>query len=193
MDEKSKGDVGLSAALIARGGMEETMRAPRINYHVECHDKDGNLKWEERFSNVVTTEGKNDLLDKYFKGSSYTAAWYVGLIDNASFTAVAAGDTAAAITTGASGANQWGELTEYNEANRQTLTLGTPSGGSVDNSASKAQFTINATITARGAFVASASGKLATSGKLYSAGEFGASRSLVNNDVLSVTATLSQT
>src|SRR4051812_26948682 len=30
-------------------------------------------QWREVFHNLVTTEGKNDILDKYFKGSSYTA------------------------------------------------------------------------------------------------------------------------
>ena len=49
------------------------------HYRVECHDKDGNMKWVEEFDNLVVTAGLNDSLDKHFKGSTYTAAWYVGI------------------------------------------------------------------------------------------------------------------
>ena len=61
-------------------------------YHVECRDGDGNLKWEEDIGNTVTTEGLADLLTKYFKGSSYNAAWYMGLKGTGS---IVAGDTLA--------------------------------------------------------------------------------------------------
>src|SRR6266576_2241715 len=34
------------------------------------------VAWEVAIENLVTTEGKNDLLTNYLKGSSYTAAFY---------------------------------------------------------------------------------------------------------------------
>ena len=34
--------------------------------------------------NTVTTVGENDLLDKYFGGSAYTAEWLMGLINSVS-------------------------------------------------------------------------------------------------------------
>ncbi len=140
-------------------------------------------------ANVVTTEGKNDTLTQYFKGSAYTATWFVGLVNNAGFTAFAATDTAAQIN----GTNQWTEWTTYSESVRQTLTLGTPSAGSVDNSASKAVFTQSGSGTLNGAFIVSSSTKAGTAGKLYGAGSFSATRAVVSTDVVSVTATLSQT
>lgn len=152
-------------------------------YLFEAFDKDGNLKWVEEVPNTVVNEGLNDLLDKYLKGSSYTAAWYVGLINNSGFSAIAAGDTAASHAG-------WTELTGYSESVRQTLTLGSVASQSVDNSASKASFSINATVTINGAFVISNSTKSGTSGVLYGAASFSSPRSLVSGDTLNVTVTL---
>jgi hypothetical protein len=137
---------------------------------------------------VVTTEGKNDNLTQYFKGSSYTAAFFVGLVNNASFTAFAAGDTAAQIN----GTNQWIEWTAYSESVRQTLTLGTASGASIDNSASKATFTINGSGTLNGAFIATSSTKAGTSGKLWGEGSFSATQAVVSGNVITVTATMTE-
>jgi hypothetical protein len=149
--------------------------------------------WEEAIANLVTTEGKNDLLTNYLKGSSYTAAFYVGLVDNASFGAYAAGDTAAKIC--ASGAvnspttNNWAEGTPYSNANRVTWTGGTASAGSIDNSGAVAAFNINATLTVRGGFLDTNNVKNGTSGKIYGEADFGASRSVLSGDTLNVTVT----
>lgn len=155
----------------------------RSTYLFECYDKDGNLKWTEEVPNIVVNVGLNDVLDKYFKGSTYTAAFYVGLVDNASFSAFAAGDIMSSHTG-------WIELTAYNEATRETLTLGTVSSQSVDNSASKASFTMNATNVVKGAFVTTDSTKGGTLGTLYGAAAFSATRSVESGDVLNVTVTL---
>jgi len=152
-------------------------------YRFECYGADGTLKWVEEVPNLVTTAGKNDLLTKYFKGSSYTATWYVGLVDNASFSAYAAGDTMSSHAG-------WVEGTPYSNSTRVAWSGGTASGGSIDNSASAASFTINATLTVRGAFLCSDSTKGGTSGTLYGEADFGASRSVISGDTLNVTVTL---
>lgn len=143
---------------------------------------------------IITTEGKNDTLNKYFKGSAYTATWFVGLVDNTGFTAFAATDTAAKITTTANPptTNGWQESTIYSEANRQALTLGTPSAGSVDNSASKAIFSINGSGTLKGSFVVSNSTKGGTSGVLYGEGAFSATHVVASGYSVQVTVTLTQ-
>jgi len=33
----------------------------------------------EHVHNLVMTAGKTDMITQYFKGSAYTAAWYLGL------------------------------------------------------------------------------------------------------------------
>jgi len=152
------------------------------HYDVECYDKDGNLKWVDGFDNLVVNTGLDDILNKYFKGSSYTAAHYVGL---------KGAGTIAAADTMASHAG-WAESTAYSEGARQTLTLGSVSGQSVSNSASKAVFSINGTATIAGAFLATDSTKGGTSGTLYGAGDFSGSRSVESGDTLNVTATLTQ-
>jgi hypothetical protein len=61
----------------------------------------------------------------------------------------------------------------------------------VDNSASKAQFSINATATIGGAFIVTNSTKGGTTGILYGGGAFTeGNRSVVNGDTLNVTVTL---
>lgn len=158
--------------------------APRAIFFVQCFDQYGCLRWEDEARNTVMTAGKNDLLDKYLKGSAYTAAWFVGLIDVTSYSAIAAADTAASHAG-------WVEATAYTEGTRPALTLGTVSGGSVDNSASKATFSINATKTIKGAFCISNNTKGGTTGILYNAALFsGGDRAVGNGDTLAVQATL---
>src|SRR5438270_1917354 len=154
-------------------------------YRFECFGPDGQLKWVEEVPNTVMTAGINDLLTNYFKGSAYTAAFFVGLVDNASFSAYATADTMASHAG-------WLESAAYSNANRPTLTLGTAAAGSIDNSAAKAVFNINATATVLGAFVVTNSTKSGTTGTLYGAASFtGGSRSVLSGDTLNVTVTLS--
>src|ERR1051326_6990732 len=89
----------------------------------QCFDKDGNLKWEDTIENVVCTEGKNVALDAFLAGSSYTVVGpYMGLISSTSYTAVAAGDTAAQIN-GTNGGKEAGN------ANTPTYTSPRKNGG----------------------------------------------------------------
>ena len=48
----------------------------------EAYDKDGNLKWRDEAKNLTTNVGRQDMNAKYFLGSSYTAAWFIGLVNN---------------------------------------------------------------------------------------------------------------
>ena len=154
-------------------------------YEIECVGPDGCVKWRDGFINLVVTAGLNDLLDKYLKGSSYTASHFVGLTGTAP--TFAAGDTM-------SSHGGWTESTAYSDSTRRTLTLGTVSSGSVDNSASKAVFSINGTATIGGAFVTTNSTKGGTTGTLYGGGAFsGGDKSVTSGDTLNVTVTLSAT
>ncbi len=155
---------------------------------IRCFEYEGGpLLWEEINDNITVNEGLNDILSQYFKGSSYTASFFVGLVDNASFSAFAAGDTAAQI----GGSNGWLESTAYTQSVRQTLTLGSVSAQSVDNSGSVASFTMNASGTLKGAFLDTNSTKAGTSGKLIAEVAFGGgNQPFVNGNVIQVTYTL---
>lgn len=152
-------------------------------YQVECFDKDGKLKWEDGFENLVVTAGRNKYLDATLKTGLTTPAWYVGLKD-----AVAS----VAADTMASHAG-WATLVPYSNATNPAFVLGTIASGSVDNSASKAVFNINGTATIGGAFITDSATKGGTSGTLLGAGEFSVARSVISGDTLNVTVTCSIT
>jgi hypothetical protein len=153
------------------------------NYVVECFDQDGNIKWQENIENIVVTVGKNDLLDKYFAGSAYTAAWYMGLVDGASTPTYAITDTMSSHAG-------WTESTGYSNSTRPTVAWNAASSGSKVSTATS--FSINATVTIIGAFMVTNSTKGGTTGTLYSAGSFSAgSRSVLSGDTLNVTYTSS--
>ena len=152
------------------------------HYDIECRDKFGNLKWIDEIDNLVVTAGLNDSLDKHLKGSTYTAAWYVGLTDGTP--TVAAGDTMASHAG-------WTEVVAYDEAVRQALTLGSVAAGSVDNSASKAVFTCSTDATTiGGAFITSVNTRGGTTGILYGGGAFSAGDKVIGDgDSLTITVT----
>lgn len=177
MKNKSKGKSKFDANVKTGGNVSFKTRAPFLIYDVVCRGPDGQIKWREVTRNLITTEGLNDVTSKYFKGSAYTAAHYVGLKGTGS---VSAGDTLASHAG-------WTEITAYT-GNRKALTLGTVSGGTVDNSASKASFAINGTANVYGAFLATVSS--GTSGVLYSASDFSVNKSVTSGDTIEVTCTV---
>lgn len=155
---------------------EENHSAPAFVYDVVCHDANGGEKWREHAHNLVMTGGKTDIINQYFKGSSYTAAWYLGLI----------GTGTPALTDTLAFHSGWSEITPYS-GNRPAITFGATSGGS--NTANAVSVSINATATVSGSFIASvASG---TGGTLYSATGFSVARGVASGDTLSVTPTVS--
>jgi hypothetical protein len=154
-----------------------------VHYHVVARDPQGNIKWEDEFDNLVVNAGLDDSLDKHLKGSSYTAAWYVGLADGTP--TFAAGDTESSHAG-------WTEVVAYDEGVRQTLNLGSVSSQSVDNSSSKSVFTISTNdTTIGGAFISTTSTKGGSVDTLYGGGAFtAADKTLDNDDTLTITVTL---
>ena len=173
----------VGAVLTAARGLAESAQAPRACYQVECLYADGHVRWRDLFMNTVVTSGKNDLLTQYFKGSAYTASWFVGLVDAAGFAAIASGDTMASHAG-------WAESTAYSNASRPTLSLGSAGAGSIDNAASTASFAINGVATLKGAFIATGATKGGSAGVLYSAGTFPSNRAVGPGDTLNVAVTL---
>jgi hypothetical protein len=187
-NEKVKSQDTTASSLIAGSSAAESASAKGV-YKIQCHDKDGNLKWEDEAPNLVVNVGLQDMNAKYFTGSSYTAAWYIGLYGAGASNTPAAGDTMSSHAG-------WTEVVAYSQATRPACTFGTPSTANpsvATNSASPATFSINGTTTVGGAFLTSNNTKSGTTGTLYSAADFSSpgDRAVVSGDTLSVTYTLS--
>jgi hypothetical protein len=182
--------VDVSGAEIARAGdMQEQIKV-KGHYDVICVGSDGATKWVDAIENLVVTVGKNDLLTQYFKGTSWTAAWYMGLVEQiGSFVPqYSTGDTLASHGNGTS--TGWAESTAYSGTNRITVGWGTASAGSL--SSTSTTFSINGTATIAGALMCQTQTRATTTGVLYSAGSFtGGNRSVVSGDSLLVTFTAS--
>ncbi len=187
-NDKVKSKDVASSSLVAGGSAADSASAKGV-YKIQCHDAQGNLKWEDAAPNLVVNVGLQDMNAKYFTGSAYTAAWYIGLYGAGASNTPAAGDTMSSHAG-------WTEVTAYSQSTRPACTFGTPSTANpsvATNSASPASFSINATTTVGGAFLTSNSTKSGTTGTLYSAADFSSpgDRSVVSGDTLSVTYTLS--
>ena len=186
--EKAKVSDVVSSGFMANTGSGECAKATG-KYIVECHDKDGNLKWVEETQNLVVNVGLQYMAGSALTSTAQITTWYLGLYGSGSTNSPAAGDTMSSHIG-------WTEVTDYSEANRPTATLAAATNANpsvVTNTASKAVFTINGTTTVGGAFLTSNNTKGGSTGTLFSAADFSApgDRSVVSGDILNVTYTFS--
>lgn len=85
--------------------------SPRGRFQVE-HWRDGRLIGVYEFPNGITNEGKDQILNTQFDAATQITTWYLGLIDNANFTALAAADTYDEINQAGNG---WDEFADYTD------------------------------------------------------------------------------
>ena len=185
---KAKSFDNVGADVAKGGGTNARLKGGGI-FTVRCRDKEGNLKWEQKSHNLVVNVGLADMNTKYFKGSGYTAAWYIGIYGPAASNNPSSTDTMASHAG-------WTEVTAYSNATRPAAVFGaatTADPSVIANSASPGQFLINASANVGGAFLTTGDGKGGSSGTLFSASDFAApgDRTVQNGDVLSVTYTFS--
>jgi hypothetical protein len=177
-----------SAGLVARPSLEDSVSAPRATFDIECLDGEGQVKWVERIENMVFTAGKLDLLNVYFGATSKPAAWYLLL------KSTAAGEAAADTLATHAG---WTEITNlYAAANRPTITFTAATtvstvNGQIQGTATTGTLSGGGTVTGCG--VTQTQAKATTTGVLYNAGDFSASRTVASGDTLNVTVTLTIT
>lgn len=153
-------------------------------FDVWCYGPDGQLKWHDIAPNLVTNEGLDHILNILLKGTTQSDPWYIGL--TSSTPSVAADDTLTGTHSG------WTEVTAYSEGSRQEFVDGALSTQSVDNSGSKASFSINSnSTTVGGAFLADDS-TTGSNGTLLCAAAFSdGDKSADSGDTLEVQYTFS--
>ncbi len=153
-------------------------------FHVECIKADGTTRWVDDTHNAVTNVALDSILNVYLRNTTAIATWYLGLVDNASFSAFAGADTMASHSG-------WIENQDYTQSTRNAWSPGASSSQTVTNS-STVDFSMNATKTIRGIFLNSANDKGGTTGTLFSTAAFsGGNQAVANGDTLKVTYTVS--
>ena len=171
----------------------------RGEFHVECwrpfkpegnlsHDGNGQLVWEEKVHNIITTEGVQHILNTVLAGSSQIGSWHCALVESNTTPAAAMTYQVPTFT----------ETTSYDEATRPVYNeAAATTGGTVTNSANKGVFTISATKTMFGAALlgggTAPAVKAGTSsgGVLLCMAQFSGSRDVVDNDVVNLTYSFS--
>jgi len=173
-----------AAARLFRGNQQPANKLPLGGkFHVEHFNKAGEKIGDYDFPNGITDEGLNHILDTQFGGTTAVSPWYVGLINDSGFSALAAAD----VMNSHAG---WAETDAYTEGNRVEWTEGTAAARSITNAATM-DFSINATVTINGIFVTSDNTKLGTTGVLWATASFSSAVSATNGDTLKVTYTVS--
>jgi hypothetical protein len=188
MESKARSTDKVSGAIERFSGFREGA-AGGGTFIFEARDKDGNVKWTAEAKNLTTNQGRQDMNAKYFLGSSYTAAWFIGLVNNTPTPSYAVADTMASHAG-------WVETTDYSGTDRATATFGTattadPSviSNSVASGGTVATFGITGTVTIDGAFLTATQDNSTNTGVLFSVAAFESpgDRSVVNGDTLNVT------
>lgn len=194
---KETGGYGDSAiATLNTGASANEILGIHGHYHVECRDKDGNLKWEESFPNLVNEVGKELMFDTLLStsGTYTTVGPFLGLISGASPTFGTGTDT----QTSHAG---WTEFTNYTVGGSPVrgtavFSAATSTGSTPTNVTTCTAAAITYTITGAGGtiggcFLVTGSGASSTQsntgGVLYSAGAFAVAKITTVGDTVAVT------
>lgn len=149
-----------------------------------CYGPSGSLKWKETAGNMIVNEGLDYILDILLKNGTQSDPWYVGLTDGGP--SPAADDQLTGTHSG------WTEVTAYSEGSRQEFVDGIISGQSCDNSASKAEFSINSSSTIVGGAFLAGNSTTGANGKLLCIAAFdGGDKTIDSGDTLAVQYTFS--
>ena len=197
MNQNEKGGFGDNATITLNAGANSNeVLGVEGHYHVVCHDKNGNLKWEEKFPNLVVAAGKELLLNTLLRtsGTYTTVGPFLGLT-KVSLTPAATDTMTTLVTTNAA------EFTNYTYGGSAvrgsaTFTAATSTGTTPSNVTTSAAGALTYTITGAGGtvygcFLVTGSGAVntqsSTAGTLYSEGNFATAKVTTAGDTVSVT------
>ena len=182
---KSMCNCNFGAKVIRGSNNNQSAKCDNI-WIAECFNAHGHKQWETTWHNLVTTEGRNHLLNAGLKSGSTFATWYISLFED-DYTPTAS-DTYAV--------PGFNETTAYDEANRVTWQAGTVASSEVSNSANKASFTFNATKNIYGGALVSFATKddVAEAGAvMYASGRFDSTKPVDSGDIVKITTTIGLT
>ncbi len=156
------------------------MPAKAKGFYVAEQFRDGKKIDEWEWENTIVNEGLIALLNIGFAGSSLITNWYMGLFSG-NYTPVST-DTASSIVGNAT------EFTGYSGGARPSFT---PTAASqptptITNSAAKANFTFTSGGTLFGGLLISSATPGSNTGTLWSAGQFGSSKTVAIGDTLAL-------
>lgn len=182
------------------GGRANHLVDFRGRFQVE-HYRNGLLLARHDFPNGIVNEGKDSIFDVYFDAATQITTWYMLLIDNANFSALAAGDTYDNIDQAGNG---WDEFKDYTDPGNGDSTVTRPvwspdpaSGQSISNG-TQTNFDITGSGTVKGLGIvgggaaSNTKGDHASDGTLWATALFDqGDTAVVNGDQLKVTYTAS--
>ena len=196
MHKEKQGFGDQATIMLNAGANSNEVLGVEGHYHVVCHDKDGNLKWEEKFPNLVVAAGKELLLNTLLRtsGTYTTVGPFLGLT-KVSLTPAATDTMTTLVTTNAA------EFTNYTYGGSAvrgsaTFTAATSTGTTPSNVTTSAAGALTYTITGAGGtvygcFLVTGSGAVntqsSTAGTLYSEGNFATAKVTTAGDTVSVT------
>lgn len=194
---KETGGFGDNASITLNAGAKTNETVGIEGYYkVECRDKDGKLKWEESFPNLVNEIGKELMLDTLLRtsGTYTTNGPFLGLISGSSPTFGTGTDT----MTSHAGWTEFINYTVGGSAVRGTavFSAATSTGSTPTNVTTCTASAITYTITGAGGtvggcFLVTGSGASSTQnntgGVLYSAGAFATAKITTIGDTVAVT------
>ncbi len=198
--------MGLSAMNLGQKATA-TVSKPALNdlkcsgHYVVEHWRDGQRINEYHFPNGITNEGKNHILDVEFHATAAIATWYMGLVDDLNYVALAATDIYDNIDQGG---HDWDEFKLYNDPGNGDSSTTRPdwdeaaaSGQSITNN-TVTVFDITGSGTVKGLFLCAGTNANVkgdhTAGvahKLWATALFSGDVAVLNNDQLKVTYTIS--
>jgi hypothetical protein len=150
----------------------------------EYLSKHGELITKINFRNGITDMGVAHVYDGAFHAGAQITTWYIGLIDNSGYVALAAADTMASHAG-------WNEFTTYSDATRIEWTEAATAARTITSSVASS-FAISGSGTVKGAFLVSVSTKSSSdlTDILWSTGVFSNPPTVANGETLKVTYSL---
>jgi len=174
-------------ALVEKGALSNGTLGITSHWDWE-HWRDGKVidTWDER--NLCTNEGLDSVLNIMFHAATQITVWAVVIFE----------DDYTPLSTNTYAVPGFTESEAYAAAVRPDYVEAAAASQSITNSASKAEFAINATKTIHGAALVGGGGAtyntqsdVAGGGTLFSSSQFSSSKSVENGDTLKVTITIS--